>query len=379
MNYIKIFIVSSLLKLQNFILLFLQKIIWRYKPNKVKNILIYKVGNIGDIVTSYPAIRLMRLKYPNAKIDLLTSAGSSFKKWHSAASLLKSQKIVDKIIFYSDGNIFSLFPEIRYANYDLCFYMSDSRTHFMREVRKLIFFSLLKIRYVFGFSVSSIGFFRNSYAKKIPYPYINEVDRYLNVIQISKKNNEDLFTYNQNGSLKIQKKMEKINNSLTIATGAKWNKKKWDLDNFFQIAKLWLENRGDIIFVGNADDRIDAEKIINKINKYYAHSGSILNYRYYNFCNETTLEETIYLIEKSAVMIANDSGPAHLSSFTKTKVVTIQAPQDFKLKWDPYLSRDFVLRPQRKDVCNCAKNTCGLCINDITPNLAWEKINSILN
>ena len=76
MNHLKISIVSTLLKIQNTILTILDKIIWKNKPIDIKNILIYKNGNIGDIITAYPAIRTIRLEYPDANINLLTSPGS---------------------------------------------------------------------------------------------------------------------------------------------------------------------------------------------------------------------------------------------------------------------------------------------------------------
>ena len=98
------------------------------------------------------------------------------------------------------------------------------------------------------------------------------------------------------------------------------------------------------------------------------------SHNYYNLCNTTTLDETISLIQCGSAMIANDSGPAHLASFTDTKVVTIQAPQDFRLKWDPYFSKDLVLRPNRVSICRCSIESCGYCINDIKYNDAWEKL-----
>tara|TARA_Y100000768_G_C23982777_1_gene686853 strand:+ start:1824 stop:2918 length:1095 start_codon:yes stop_codon:yes gene_type:complete len=360
MNYLKILIVSSLLFVQNSILVFLQKIIWRKKPRKVKNILVYKVGNIGDIVTAYPAIRLIRLKYPNANIDLLTSAGQKIKKYTSAASLLKSQQIIDKIISYSDGNIFPISKNICDSKYDLCFYMSDDRTHFIRELRNLLFFSTLKIKYLSGISVNTIKFFQKSYATKNPYPYENEVDRNLNATQLSTEKHFNFFYYKDNSSNEIKEQSCEINNALIIATGAKINPKKWDLNNFFEIANLWLQNKGDVVFIGNKEDDIDAKKIISKISELNNFEKNLSENKYYNFCSKTSLEDTVYLIDKGKVMIANDSGPAHLSSFTQTKVVTIQASLDFKIKWDPYLSKKFVMRSSN--------------INNIKYTQVWDKI-----
>ena len=72
---------------------------------KVDNIIIYKNGNIGDIITIYPAIKLIRLKYPNARIVFLTSPGS--KNLISAASILESQNLIDETLYYYDGKIFT--------------------------------------------------------------------------------------------------------------------------------------------------------------------------------------------------------------------------------------------------------------------------------
>lgn len=360
MNYLKILIVSSLLFFQNSILVFLQKIIWRKKPLKVKNILVYKVGNIGDIVTVYPATRLIRSKYPNANIDFLTSAGPKIKKWTSAASLLQSQQIVNNIIFYSDGNILPISKNIRESEYDICFYMSDDRTYFIRELRNLLFFSTLKIKYLLGSSVNTIKFFQKSYATKNPYPYEHEVDRNIKLTKLSTGEHFNFFYYKHNSSNEIIERSRNINNALIIATGAKINQKKWDLNNFFEIANLWLHNEGDVVFIGNKEDDIDAKKIISKMNELESCGKNISENKYYNFCNKTSLEDTVYLIDKGKVMIANDSGPAHLSSFTQTKVVSIQASLDFKIKWDPYLSKKFVMRSSN--------------INSIKYTQAWDKI-----
>tara|TARA_B110000003_G_scaffold95947_1_gene98144 strand:- start:11805 stop:12935 length:1131 start_codon:yes stop_codon:yes gene_type:complete len=372
MTYFTIAFISSLLKVQNTILQILQKIIWTSPPLTVDNIIIYKNGNIGDIITAYPAIKLIKLKYPHAKIVLLTSPGA--KNLISAASILNSQNLVNEILYYYDGKIFPLFRKIRHKKFDLCFMMSDDRSTFLRELRNLFFFSFLNIKYLHGFSVNRVKFSENNFAQKIPYPYENEVQRNINTTKINDQIN--LFEYSHNDiSDDISNNAKKLNNALIIATGAKLESKKWDDNNFFEIAKLWIRNKGDIVFIGNRTDGIVADNIILRLESWKKRTELMFKTNnYYNLCNKTTLSETIYMISEGVAMIANDSGPGHLSSFTSTKVVTIQAPQDFKLKWDPYLSKEFVLRSKRKHICSCSIDSCGYCINDITHSDAWEKL-----
>ena len=226
--------------------------------------------------------------------------------------------------------------------------MSDDRSTFLRELRNLFFFSFLNIKYLHGFSVNRVKFSENNFAQKIPYPYENEVQRNINTTKINDQIN--LFEYSHNDiSDDISNNAKKLNNALIIATGAKLESKKWDDNNFFEIAKLWIRNKGDIVFIGNRTDGIVADNIILRLESWKKRTELMFKTNnYYNLCNKTTLSETIYMISEGVAMIANDSGPGHLSSFTSTKVVTIQAPQDFKLKWDPYLSKEFVLRSKRK-------------------------------
>tara|TARA_B100000965_G_scaffold405290_1_gene438724 strand:- start:1662 stop:2795 length:1134 start_codon:yes stop_codon:yes gene_type:complete len=377
MKQLKISFISILLRIQNNILQ-LEKIIWRSIPSEINDILIYKNGNIGDIITAYPTIRQIRLKYPNAKILLLTSPGS--RNLVSSASILKSQDMVDEIVYYYDGEIFNLTDKIRKRNFDLCFIMSANRTTFFRELRNLLFFSILNIKYLRGFNVTRSNFFQNIYAEKIPYPYENEVERNFKNLNIKIPKKSDIFEFSQHKlSNKISDITKKFNNALIIATGAKLVSKKWNEDNFFEIAKLWISNKGDIVFIGNKQDGEDADNIIAKLKEWQKRTELMFqSHNYYNFCNTTTLDETISLIQCGSAMIANDSGPAHLASFTDTKVVTIQAPQDFRLKWDPYFSKDLVLRPNKVSMCRCSIESCGHCINDIKYNDAWVKLRGLV-
>ena len=164
MTYLKIAFVSILLKIQNNILLLLQKIIWRSPPSEINNIIIYKNGNIGDIITAYPVIKKIRSKYPNAKIVLLSSPGS--KHLTSSAPLLESQHLVNEVMYYYDSKIFHLLNQIRQRKFDLAFIMTENRTIFLRQLRNLFFFTLLNIKHVYGFSVTRSNFFQNSFAQK---------------------------------------------------------------------------------------------------------------------------------------------------------------------------------------------------------------------
>tara|TARA_B100001175_G_scaffold317483_1_gene334579 strand:- start:10 stop:1086 length:1077 start_codon:yes stop_codon:yes gene_type:complete len=345
MLLLKINFVSTLIKIQNLFLTIFRKLIWPSSTAHVNNILIYKIGNIGDIITAYPSIQLIRANYPNAKITFLTSPGS--QKLKSSAKILKNQKLVDEILYYYNGKIFNHFSKIRSLKIDLCYIMSDDRATFFKEMRNMIFFSTLNIKSLVGFKVNRIKYFAKAFSKKIPYPYENEVERNIKILNLTNSNNINFFDYKFG---KISKKVSEValkaKNPLIMAVGAKIESKKWDINYFLEISKRWIMEKGDIILIGGNDDLSDTSYLAENLRNWK--KGAENNF--YNLCSKTSIDESIFLIDNSAVLLSNDSGPAHLSSFTRTMVVTIQAPIDFKYKWDPYFSKKLVIRKNIQEI-----------------------------
>ena len=354
MLQLKISFVSKLIKIQNFFLTTTRKLIWPSSTSNINNILIYKIGNIGDIITAYPSLQIIRSNYPTAKITFLTSPGS--QKLKSAAKILKDQKLVDEILCYYDGKIFNHFSKIRSLNIDLCYAMSDDRASFVKEMRNMIFFSILNIKSVIGFKVNRVKYFAKDFSKKIPYPYENEVERNIKLLNLTIPNNINFFSYKFGKiSKKVSEVAVKAKNPLILAVGAKIESKKWDKNYFLEISKKWIMKKGDIILIGGHDDLSDTNYLAENLKKWKKDNKNNI----YNLCSQTSIDESIFLIANSSLLLSNDSGPSHLSSFTKTKVVTIQAPIDFKYKWDPYFSKKFVIR----------KNIESISVEEV-----WEKL-----
>jgi ADP-heptose:LPS heptosyltransferase len=377
MLHVKIFLSNTFLYIENFILILIQNVYWFRKPENISNILIYKIGNIGDLVTAYPAIKIVRYKFPKAKITLLTSTGDkkriktkNWRKGVSGVSIFENQNTIDDILYYEKvdmESITKLINEIRAKKFDRAFIMSASNTSFLREFRNLIFFAFLKIKYVSGFSITFPSIFKKSFSLQKPFLLRNEVDRYIYNLNLGISFESKFFNYEfSNINNDIKYRLQSINKPLVVALGSKFKNRKWDIDKFQNIIEKWHSQIGDIIFIGNKDDHIESERIINQLKKNK--SG---NYPM-NFCGQTSIEESIYIIQSSSAMIANCSGPAHLASLTKTKVVTIQSSYSFPNVWGSYFSKKYVLRPH-KGICDEDIEFCN-CINKVTVNEAWKNL-----
>ena len=187
---------------------------------------------------------------------------------------------------------------------------------------------------------------------------------------------KELFFYKKNET----EKLVEFKNSISIAIGAKFSYKKWSLSNFFEVSKLFLIKMENpiIFYIGDKSDKVQVDKIIQllKKDKDILNLNININDALKNLCNKTSMNESINIIQNSKILLCNDSGPAHLSSFTNTKTISIQSPSDFRLKWDPYFSKDLVLRPFN-EICSCTLKDCN-CIDLITYDKVWDLTKGII-
>ena len=121
----KVIFLKSELLIQQKLLNIFQKLMWPNKVSKdnVKKIAIYRVGNIGDIVCSIPAMIAVRETYKDAHITLVTSPGKSGNL--GAKEILQNVWFLDEIYEYYAEDIsdfkgkWKIIKELKKKNFDL--------------------------------------------------------------------------------------------------------------------------------------------------------------------------------------------------------------------------------------------------------------------
>ena len=126
---IQLLIVNFWIKWLNFWLKFFQRILFPKLKKTLQNILIYKIGNIGDIVCAVPSFIAIRRAYPEAKITLLTSPGQEGAI--GAKELLMGVWYLDELKVYYAEDIDSwrkkinFIRDLRKEHYDLFIQIPD--------------------------------------------------------------------------------------------------------------------------------------------------------------------------------------------------------------------------------------------------------------
>jgi len=140
-----------------------------------------------------------------------------------------------------------------------------------------------------------------------------------------------------------------------IPGSSKSNKlKRWGHKKFIQLSIL-LDNDFKIILVGGPDDINECKKISNS------------NSKIYNFCNKINLIDLIPFFKKANYIIANDTGPTHLTACSNTKVIQITGPTNpYKVK--PFGENIISIQPDL-ECKNCYQKVCThhSCMQSISP------------
>lgn len=95
--------------------------------------------------------------------------------------------------------------------------------------------------------------------------------------------------------------------------------RRWEPERYVELSRRLLERFPDlaIAFTGAPDEAADACRLVEQIDSP----------RVVNMAGRTTMDQLLALYDLSALMVTNDSGPAHYSTLTGIDVITIFGPE----------------------------------------------------
>lgn len=122
-----------------------------------QKILIYRIGNLGDIVCAMPAMVAVRRRFPSAWIGLLTNKKTIGNP--DPEEILKGNDFLDEIITYQParlreiGYMWNFLKRARTLQVDLLVYLALSKSTYQRLVRDWLFFRSAGCQKLIGFKL----------------------------------------------------------------------------------------------------------------------------------------------------------------------------------------------------------------------------------
>lgn len=333
----KLFFVHSILATYNAILETLRLFLFENLQNP-ENILISKIGNIGDIICAIPSFIAIRKAYPSAKITLLTSPGN--RGMLGANDLLKGVSYLDSLIIYYADDISdfngkkNLLKKLKNSKFDLFIQIPDDYAYFKTMLRNLFVAKLIGVRSAFGFRVRTLlNVFKNT---QVDYLFAKtEVENILDVLkQYIPIHGKPEFEFNIPDSARahVQKIIvEKFGNGekkiVIVNPGAKREANEWPVERFHEVARHLAEKEGvRIVVIGGPKD-VEKAKIIGR---------GISESHFAIVAGELNLLETVEFMKHAGLVLSNDTGAAHMAAAVGTPVVGIYNVRNVFGKWFPY-------------------------------------------
>lgn len=356
----------------------------------MKNILFIGIGDIGDVVMKTAILRATRQHLPEASIHVL--AGS----WNT--ELLKGQDFVDKIYCYDYpwGNLYYGLKKNWFNKVNKLFFLA--RSPLLYELRKQVFdaaisFSLSKMDYLLLFFLRSkmkIGCAGrwNDFFLTHPIPAITEpiitriesdllflralgiyVDYYLPRLQLNAQDRAELEIF-------LGNKVDIHYKIITICPGVGGPaNKQWLPGYFAKVADILAGQNGNLVVLSGSPD----EKTL-----IYGIQKQIKNKVLIN-CGDLSLRGFAALIEKSNLVICNNSAPMHMAAAFGRPAVVLNGgfnDQTEALKWGykvnniVILTADVGKRPADYRHPVCERHTC---MSEIKPDFVLMEAQRLLN
>ena len=297
------------------------------------NILIVRLGALGDIVHALPAAAALRSAFPDARIDWLVDA--RHREILDLVTCVDDVVVVDRPTL---GGWLAATRLLRGRHY-------DAAIDFQGLMKSAVLARASGARRVLGFSIWHLREkgARPFYSESLdPAAHGHVIDKNLRLI-------EALGVVNPRVEFPLRHVESAARDALIRAAagrpyalinpGAAWPNKRWYTDRFGELAAFLKDVRGLVPFVlwGPGEEPL-AERVIE------SSEGAAIK------APPTRLADLVEVCRGAQLMVSGDTGPLHIATAVGTPVVSIFGPTD-PVRNGPWSADDLTV--SRFDQCGC--------------------------
>lgn len=353
--------VLPLLQLRRSLVRLIKRLLYReYHPGQsLGTILVFRSGRLGDFLNAVPALGVLRSRLPQARILLATSVSSlpamqSITRSYADPNSLPwlefvTPSLVDRALCFTMSGRSKGLTAIRHMlkqeQPDVLFVLPYMGEPLGARLKKLLFFRLAGFKGpIFGFdALASRGSLQHRQYRLGLYEHAvyGPVRALSECAAIGAVAESELVQEVSIPGAAIGWARTVFEDSgfldtmvIAISPGATFAHKAWPLDRYLRFCDE-LKERYDCRFlvVGIETDRPLGEAL-----------RAALGARCLDMTGKTTVTQLAALLTQCGLFVGNDSGPAHLASAVGCPAVTITSALDFPGMWEPWNSRERIVR-----------------------------------
>jgi lipopolysaccharide heptosyltransferase I len=300
------------------------------------NLLIVRLGALGDIVHAIPAAAALRRAFPSARIDWLVDSRHR--------EILELVEPIDRIIPLLRPNVagwISATRALRGTRY-------DAALDFQGLMKSAVLARASGAARVLGFSIWHLRekgarpFYSESLEPARDAAHGHVIYKNLRLIEaLGVHDTTVTFPLRHVPSAALDSIRDQAGGApfALINPGAAWPNKCWYSDRFGELASFLRDVRGLVPFVlWGPDEEGMARAVVGSSN------GAA------RLAPRTSIADLVEICRHAALMVSGDTGPLHIATAVGTPVVSIFGPTD-PARNGPWLTDDLAV--SRFDSCGC--------------------------
>jgi ADP-heptose:LPS heptosyltransferase len=285
---------------------------------KAKKIIVVDFGGVGDLVLAIPFLRGLKRSFSSASVSVLCAERSGM--------ILKGQPYIDRL-FLSPITFRGLLEtglRLRKKRFDMAINLMPE-TSFVSAMEMYLLFLLINAKKWVGRDTEGRGFFYHIRVPELKMQTENEVLVYGKILSVISDAAFDArleFHISKKSRKRAGEVLSEVRSFreaplVLVNPGSDWPSKRWPVDRYAELvgrlAKLFPYIEFGII--GTPGE----EELAYFIKERCGAQVLIL-------AGKTAIEVLPAVMEKAALVITNDSGPAHVARAVGTPIVILAGP-----------------------------------------------------
>jgi heptosyltransferase I len=307
---------------------------------KYKSICILRLSAIGDVCHAVAAVQAIQAAYPQAKITWVLGKVE--------AMLLSGLANVEFIIFDKKQGS-AAYKQLRSAFKGRRF---DVLLHMQVALRANLAARCIPAKMKIGFdkqrSKELHSLFVNHTIDAQQSPHVLEgFQNFARAIGVSCDSPNWVMPYSEQDERTASNLLVGLNKVFIIAAAASKAERNWLPERYAQVAKHAYENGFDVVLTGGPTEleRTLACDII-----------SHAEFPILNLVGKTNLKELLCVLKQAKLVLAPDTGPAHMAVAVSTPVIGLYAHSN-PTRTGPYLYLDYVVEVYHSNLLKQKKKT----------------------
>lgn len=164
---------------------------------------------------------------------------------------------------------------------------------------------------------------------------------------------------------------------IAVFPGSVWNTKRWPVEHFASLVQHLLKSNYSVIIMGGPGEEVYGDAIMEKVGK----QANVIN-----TIGKSSVWESILIVHRCELVIANDSASAHLAALLAKKILVFFGPTVLDFGYRPWGNQVYVMENNQLACRPCGShghNECPIkthvCMTSISADSAAKKVESILN